>query len=121
MYIIVHKSFKYFIGANTNGADMLLKKLKISLNPYQMYSLINREHSHSFLLESMEGDEKLARFSFIGFDPEKIITAKGKVVNVDGQEQIHTQDLEVQPLLARQHHVFVVCHWVRGQALRSHI
>lgn len=88
MYIIVHKSFKYFILANDIiGEEMLLKKLKISLNPYQMYSLVNREHSHSFLLESMEGDEKLARFSFIGFGPSKMVSAKGKTVDVDGQEE----------------------------------
>ena len=66
---------------------MIYKKLKISQNPYQLYLLVNREYSESFLLESLEGKEKLARFSFIGFMPKKRITAKGSVVFVDGEER----------------------------------
>jgi len=38
-----------------------------------------------FLLESMEGSEKLARYSFIGIDPEMIVTI-GNTVNVRGNE-----------------------------------
>ncbi|MBU0527698.1 anthranilate synthase component I family protein [Candidatus Micrarchaeota archaeon] len=71
----------------TVGDMMITKKLKLNLNPYQMYSLINRKYSHSFLLESMEGDEKLARFSFIGFDPVKRISADGKTIIIDGSRE----------------------------------
>lgn len=63
---------------------MISKPLKISLNPYQLYMLVNREYEESFLLESTEGDEKLARFSFIGFNPKKHISCEGKTVYVDG-------------------------------------
>jgi anthranilate synthase component 1 len=38
-----------------------------------------------FLLESMEGSEKLARYSFIGIDPEFVISI-GKTVNLVGRE-----------------------------------
>ncbi|MDD1693286.1 MAG: chorismate-binding protein, partial [Methanoregula sp.] len=38
-----------------------------------------------FLLESMEGSEKLARYSFIGIDPEMIVTI-GETVDVRGNE-----------------------------------
>jgi anthranilate synthase component 1 len=38
-----------------------------------------------FLLESMEGSEKLARYSFIGIDPEFVISI-GKSVNLRGRE-----------------------------------
>lgn len=65
---------------------MIYKKLKITLNPYQLYLLINREYDISFLLESLEGKEKLARFSFIGFDPSSHIKTKNNVVKVDDQE-----------------------------------
>lgn len=64
---------------------MISKKLPITLNPYQLYMLVNREYEHSFLLESMEGDEKLARFSFIGFNPKKHVSAERGAVYVDGQ------------------------------------
>ncbi|MBU0532828.1 anthranilate synthase component I [Candidatus Micrarchaeota archaeon] len=66
---------------------MILKKLKIALNPYQLYAIVNREYEHSFLFESMEGGESLARFSIIGFDPSKKISANEKVVSVDGEEE----------------------------------
>ncbi|MFH1520737.1 MAG: anthranilate synthase component I family protein [Candidatus Micrarchaeota archaeon] len=65
---------------------MIYKKLNLTLNPYQLYLLINREYRDSFLLESLQENENLARFSFIGFDPKKMVKAKGKVVNVDGEE-----------------------------------
>lgn len=65
---------------------MIFKKLGITLNPYQMYALVNREYPESFLLESMEGKEKLARFSFIGFDPGKHVRAKKNVVSIDGEQ-----------------------------------
>jgi anthranilate synthase component 1 len=38
-----------------------------------------------FLLESMEGSEKLARYSFIGIDPEFVISL-GKTVNLKGRD-----------------------------------
>jgi anthranilate synthase component 1 len=38
-----------------------------------------------FLLESMEGSEKLARYSFIGLEPEMIVTL-GNTVEVQGNE-----------------------------------
>jgi anthranilate synthase component 1 len=69
---------------------MIYKKLNITLNPYQLYLLINREYEDSFLLESLEGEKKLARFSFIGFDPAKKITCNGVVVSID-QEQYESK------------------------------
>ncbi|MFH0884946.1 MAG: anthranilate synthase component I family protein [Candidatus Micrarchaeota archaeon] len=66
---------------------MIHRKLDITLNPYQLYQRINREHEHSFLLESLEGTEKLARFSFIGFAPKSMVRARKKVVETDGEVQ----------------------------------
>lgn len=44
---------------------------------------------YTFLLESVEGGERLARYSFLGSDPFCVIRCKGRVVNVweDGQAQ----------------------------------
>jgi anthranilate synthase component 1 len=67
--------------------NLICRRLDITLNPYQLYQLINREYETSFLLESLEGKEKLARFSFIGFAPKGMISARKKVVEMDGQEQ----------------------------------
>ncbi|MFH1032763.1 MAG: anthranilate synthase component I [Chloroflexota bacterium] len=45
--------------------------------PVSAFLKINRG-GHSFLLESVEGGERLARYSFIGTDPYKVLTVKGK-------------------------------------------
>ncbi|MBU0591719.1 anthranilate synthase component I family protein [Candidatus Micrarchaeota archaeon] len=65
---------------------MITKELKLALNPYQIYSLVQREYENSFLLESLEGKEKLARFSFIGFEPKDKIIAKGTVIAIGDEE-----------------------------------
>ena len=53
------------------------------ISPLDVYS--NTRTGCGFLLESMEGSEKLARYSFIGIDPEFVITI-GKTVNLRGRE-----------------------------------
>ena len=41
-----------------------------------------RPGPYSFLLESVEGGEKWARYSFLGTDPHLVFTAKGSRVSV---------------------------------------
>jgi anthranilate synthase component 1 len=51
--------------------------------------------SHSFLLESLEGGEKWARFSFIGTSPRLIFTSRGRSVEVrrnGDRESFETDD-----------------------------
>ncbi len=55
----------------------------LDLSPLDIYT--GTRTGCGFLLESMEGSEKLARFSFIGIDPEFVITL-GKTVNLQGRE-----------------------------------
>src|SRR5260370_9952182 len=45
-------------------------------------SLRLRPGPYSFLLESVEGGEKWARYSFLGTDPHLVLTAKGSRVSV---------------------------------------
>lgn len=48
----------------------LYKKLSADLDtPVSVYLKIKRRNKQAFLLESIEGGEKLARYSFIGVDP----------------------------------------------------
>jgi anthranilate synthase component I len=50
---------------------------------------------YSFLLESVEGGEKLARYSFLGCDPQWILAARGSTTTQthrDGSTQIFTGD-----------------------------
>ena len=48
------------------------------------------KNRHSFLLESMEGGEKWARYSFIGLDPALIFKSKGRSVELirDGMSKV---------------------------------
>ncbi len=60
------------------------------LTPVIAFRKLVRESSHAFLLESVTGGEKLARYSFLGCDPFCILKARGDnitVVNEDGTEQ----------------------------------
>ena len=46
------------------------------LTPVSAYLALREESSHSFLFESVEGGEKLARYSFLGRDPYRILSAQ---------------------------------------------
>jgi anthranilate synthase component 1 len=53
------------------------------LSPLDVYT--GTRTGCGFLLESMEGSEKLARYSFVGIDPEFVVTI-GDSVNLTGKE-----------------------------------
>jgi anthranilate synthase component 1 len=55
------------------------------LTPVSAYLALREEAPYSFLFESVEGGEKLARYSFLGRDPYRILTAWdfGATVAVD--------------------------------------
>ena len=58
------------------------------LTPVSAFLALRRSGRHGFLLESVEGGEKLARYSFLGKDPYRIVRARGAEVTVetDGRE-----------------------------------
>lgn len=56
--------------------------------PISLFYKLFESKDHLFLLESMEGPEKWARYSFIGFDPYLIFRSKGeKVWLLEGEER----------------------------------
>jgi anthranilate synthase component I len=54
------------------------------ISPLDVYT--GTRNGCGFLLESMEGSEKIARYSYIGIDPEFVVTI-GKTVDVRGNER----------------------------------
>ena len=50
--------------------------------PVSTYFKMSQHSKYSFLLESVEGEEKVSRFSFVAADPETIIQSNGKTVHV---------------------------------------
>lgn len=58
------------------------------LTPVSALLALRRFGSHTFLLESVEGGEKLARYSFLGKNPYRIVRREGSGITVtDGQGQ----------------------------------
>lgn len=55
----------------------------LEISPLDIYT--STRAGCGFLLESMDGSEKLARYSFIGIDPEFVISL-GKTANLRGKE-----------------------------------
>jgi anthranilate synthase component 1 len=55
------------------------------LTPVSAYLALKDDAPYSFLFESVEGGEKLARYSFLGRDPYRVLTARdfGATVEVD--------------------------------------
>jgi anthranilate synthase component 1 len=51
------------------------------ISPTEVYTGIRK--GNGFLLESMEGSEKIARYSYIGIDPEFVLTI-GKTIDITG-------------------------------------
>ena len=49
------------------------------LTPLAVYLKLSEDSTHSFLLESVEGGKCLARYSFIGADPESVETVRGSL------------------------------------------
>lgn len=64
--------------------------------PVLAYMKLAPKHKMSFLLESIEGGEKLARYSFLGFDPFLII--EGSENNVVLRQGSKKKILECSPL-----------------------
>ncbi|MCZ6704629.1 MAG: anthranilate synthase component I [Bacteroidetes bacterium] len=52
------------------------------LTPVSAFLLLRNSSEYAFLLESVEGGEKLARFSFLGREPYRILRAEGDSVTI---------------------------------------
>jgi anthranilate synthase component 1 len=76
------------------------------LTPVAAYLKIERLSKYSFLLESVEGGEKVARHSFLGFDPHTIVRCRAGKVTIEresGTEETDEPMLTVLRRLAGQH------------------
>jgi anthranilate synthase component I len=76
------------------------------LTPVAAYLKIERLSPYSFLLESVEGGEKVARYSFLGFDPHTIVRSSRGTVSIeteDGRQTVDQPMLTVLRRLAGQH------------------
>src|ERR1035437_4991855 len=58
----------------------------LSLSP--QYGSARNSHTHSFLLESVEGGERVGRYTFFGIDPFQIVSCRGDRITVMRGESV---------------------------------
>jgi anthranilate synthase component 1 len=83
----ISPSFDEFVklSQNCNLIPLYLEMPADLETPISLFYKVFDDETHIFLLESMEGPEKWARYSFIGFEPSIIFRAKGKKVYLEGE------------------------------------
>ena len=72
------------------------------LTPLAVYLKLSANSANSFLLESVEGGKSLARYSFIGTDPETIVRGSDARVKITDRNGRRTEDLGLVTYL-REH------------------
>ncbi len=81
---IIPSTYEEFLAMAARGTVVPLVKTVMAdlLTPVSAYLRIERQSPHAFLLESIEGGEKIARYSFLGCAPHTIVRAR----NVAGED-----------------------------------
>jgi len=69
------------------------------LTPVAAYLRVARESRYSFLLESVEGGEKLARYTFLGADPLEVFRYAGGKCVIEGPARIEWENANPVELL----------------------
>jgi len=87
------------LSKNSNCIVFSYKFFSDWLTPLSIYySLNKRFKSESFLLESVEGEEKVCRFSFLGFSPICTFKNKGKTVYIKQNKKPTRRIITEDPL-----------------------
>lgn len=68
--------------AQSFGHAAKYNRISTSLSPLELFSRIQGRCEYSYLLESENSSNRLAEFSFIGFDPIAVFTAAGGSVEI---------------------------------------
>ena len=71
------------------------------LTPLAVYLKLSAGAAESFLLESVEGGEALARYSFIGAGPEMIVSGGDEAVTIRKGDRTETEDIPMMQYLKR--------------------
>jgi len=76
-------SLKEFIKLSSKGNIIpIYKEINADLDTPVSAYLKLKKSNYAFLLESVEGQEKIARFSFLGSDPELVFISKGRNIQI---------------------------------------
>lgn len=96
-------SFEEFEREATQGnvVPVVRSVLADLLTPVSALMSVSADSAYAFLLESIEGGERIARYSFLGAQPEMIVCARGEQTFIERNGK-----LEIIPMLATE--------WVRA-------
>src|SRR3989442_7239453 len=76
--------------------------LDSGLDPYALFAASRDDHPHAFILESLTGPARLAEHTFVGFDPEFIISYRSGVMRSNGETVKTDRPLEaLRSILAK--------------------
>lgn len=56
--------------------NLIIKRINTKLNPHALFKAIANNSDYAYLLESTTGRSRLSEFSFIGFEPEEVVSLK---------------------------------------------
>ncbi|MBI1750013.1 MAG: anthranilate synthase component I [Acidobacteria bacterium] len=73
------------------------------LTPVAAYLRLAHGAKYSFLLESVEGGEHVARYTFLGADPVEVFRARGMTCEVEGRSHLRWND--VNPIDFLRHRI----------------
>lgn len=71
------------------------------LTPVSAFLRVAEHSDYAFLLESVEGGEQVARYSFLGKDPFLVLRARGARTTLERAGQVETLDEPFVPVLRR--------------------
>lgn len=74
------------LAAKGNIVPVYAEVLADLITPVSAYINIAKNKPYSFLLESVEGGERVARYSFLGVNPYSVFKSKGDHYEIDGTE-----------------------------------
>jgi anthranilate synthase component 1 len=55
------------------------------VDPYSLFAAAREDHPHAFIFESLSGPARLAEQTFVGFDPEMILSFRAGVLRSNGE------------------------------------
>ena len=64
-------------------SEVFFKQVNIEKNPFEVFAKLSESFTDLYILESAIGPEKLAEYSFIGFDPRlkiKLVDSQIKII-----------------------------------------
>ncbi len=99
---MIFPSEKEFIQLAKKGNVIPVYKEILADTETPVSAFLKIQHENCFLLESVEGQEKIARYSFLGADPSLVFKSKGRRVWINNRSFITKSDplQEIKKIMA---------------------